>query len=289
VLFALAGGVLVTRSALAPLRRLGGVLGGIVRTGQVSARVKVRSDGDPLDELGRLANEMLDRIESLIAGMKGSLDNVAHDLRTPLQRLRATAEGALRESDPEAARAALAVCVEECDRVATTLTALMDISEAETGTMTLRPESLDAGTLLRETAELYEVAAEDKGVSLTVEAASDLRVTGDRVRLRQALANLVDNAVKYTPPGGHVWLRARAEANRIVFECADDGPGIAQDDLPHIWDRLYRADPSRTQKGLGLGLSLVRAIARAHGGDVAVESAPDQGARFLLSLPITKL
>ena len=289
VLLGGAGGALLTRKALAPLRRLRAVLGSIVRTGQVSARVPVRADGDPLDDLGRLANEMLDRIEALIAGMKGSLDNVAHDLRTPLQRLRATAESALRENDAEGGRAALAACIEECDRVAATLTALMDISEAETGTMALRPEALGALALLRETAELYEVTAEDKGIGLKVEAAPDLEVRGDRARLRQALANLTDNAVKYTPAGGHVWLRARQEGDRVVFECADDGPGIAPEDLLHIFDRLYRSDRSRTERGLGLGLSLVRAIARAHGGEATVTSAPGAGASFRLSFPITAL
>jgi signal transduction histidine kinase len=289
VLLGGAGGALLTRKALAPLRRLRAVLGGIVRTGQVSARVPVRSDGDPLDDLGQLANEMLDRIEALIAGMKGSLDNVAHDLRTPLQRLRATAESALRENDPEAGRAALAACIEECDRVAATLTALMDISEAETGTMALRAEDLDVASLLRETAELYEVTAEDKGIALTTDAPSDLRVRGDRARLRQALANLTDNAVKYTPRGGHVWLRARREGNQVVLESADDGPGIAPEDLPHVFDRLYRSDRSRSERGLGLGLSLVRAIARAHGGEATVSSAPGAGATFRLSLSLTPL
>jgi signal transduction histidine kinase len=289
VLLGVAGGALVTRSALAPLRRLAAVLGGIVRTGQVSARVPAKDGGDPLDDLGRLANEMLDRIEALLAGMRGSLDAVAHDLRTPLQRLRATAEGALRESDPEAARAALATCVEECDRVAATLTALMDISEAETGTMALRLETLDAAMLVRETAELYEAAAEDEGVALAVDAPAGLTVEGDRIRLRQALANLADNAVKYTPAGGHVWLRAGRDGGGIVFECEDDGPGIAPEDLPRIWDRLYRADRSRAQRGLGLGLSLVRAIAIAHHGEATVSSAPGKGARFRLALPVTQL
>jgi signal transduction histidine kinase len=285
LLLAAAGGALATRSAVRPLRRLAGVLGGIVRTGQVAERVPVYRDGDPLDDLSRLANEMLDRIESLLAAMHSSLDNVAHDLRTPLQRLRARAESALLYGDPDSARDALAACIEECDQVAATLTMLMDISEAETGTMALRPETLAAAGLLSDTAELYEPAAEEKGISLETDAPVGLVVTGDRMRLRQALANLLDNAVKYTPPRGHVCLRARGEPDRVVLECEDDGPGIAADDLPRIWDRLYRGDRSRGEKGLGLGLSLVRAIAIAHRGEAGAVPRAGGGTILYIALP----
>jgi signal transduction histidine kinase len=284
--FAVVGGVLITRSALAPLRRLNAVLGGIVRTGQVSVRVPVRGDGDPLDDLSRLFNGMLDRIEALIAGLTGSLDNVAHDLRTPLARLRAELEEGLSDgADAEALRRSLSAAVEEADRVSSTLTTLMDISEAENGAMALRRERLPAREPLRESVELYEDVAEEKGIALAFEAPDGLAVLADRVRLRQALANLVDNALKYTPRGGRVRLSARTEGAWVVFECADDGPGISPEDLPRIWDRLYRGDQSRSERGLGLGLSLVRAIARAHGGEATVESSPGQGAAFRLRIP----
>jgi len=286
LVFAVVGGVLITRSALAPLRRLNAVLGRIVRTGQVSGRVSVRGDGDPLDDLSRLFNGMLDRIEALIAGLRGSLDNVAHDLRTPLARLRAVLEGALREgADAEALRRSLCAAVEEADRVSSTLTTLMDISEAENGAMALRRERLDARESLRESVDLYEDVAEEKGIALELDVPDGLAVSADRARLRQALANLVDNALKYTPRGGRVRLSARTEGAWVVFECADDGPGISPEDLPRIWDRLYRGDQSRSERGLGLGLSLVRAIARAHGGEATVESSPGQGAAFRLRIP----
>jgi signal transduction histidine kinase len=283
---ALVGGVLIARSALAPLRRLNAVLGGIVRTGQVSVRVPLSGNGDALDELSRLFNGMLDRIETLIAGLRGSLDNVAHDLRTPLARLRAGLEGALRDdTDAEALRRSLSAAVEEADRVSSTLTTLMDISEAENGAMALRYERIAVREPLRESVELYEDVADEKGIALGLEAPEGLFVSADRGRLRQALANLVDNALKYTPRGGHVRLSARSEGASVVFECADDGPGISAEDLPRIWDRLYRGDRSRSERGLGLGLSLVRAIARAHGGEATVESSPGKGAAFRLRLP----
>jgi signal transduction histidine kinase len=282
---AVAVGLLVTRKALRPLRDLHAALEGIVHTGQVETRVPERGDGDPLDDLSHVFNEMLARIESLIQGLRGSLDNVAHDLRTPLARLRATAEGALsKDEDPEAQRTALVRCVEECDRLSTTLTTLMDISEAETGTMALHRREVEAGDLVRDALALYEDIAEEKGIALTGEAAAGLRLDADPVRVRQALANLVDNAVKYTPRGGHVRLRARGEGGHVLFECEDDGPGIPAEDLPRIWDRLYRGDRSRSERGLGLGLSLVRAIALAHGGGVRVESTLGAGSRFFLTL-----
>jgi signal transduction histidine kinase len=286
LLFAVVGGVLITRWALAPLRQLNAVLGGIVRTGRVSGRVPVRADGDPLDDLCRLFNGMLDRIEALIEGLRGSLDNVAHDLRTPLARLRAVLEGALRDGeDAEALRRSLSAAVEETDRVSSTLTTLMDISEAENGAMALRRERLLARDVLGESVELYADVAEEKGIALALDAPADLALPADRARLRQALANLVDNALKYTPRGGHVRLSARPDGPVVVFECADDGPGISPQDLPRIWDRLYRGDRSRSERGLGLGLSLVRAIARAHGGEATVESSPGRGSAFRLRLP----
>ena len=281
------GGALLTRSTMQPLRQLAAVVQTILQTGRFEARVPVQGSRDPLDQLGALFNAMLDRIVSLIAGMRGSLDNVAHDLRTPMTRLRSIAERALESGgdDPERYREALADCLEESERVSEMLNTLMDISEAETGVMRLALEPVDASGILKDVADLYEDVAEDKGVALELEAPEGLAVLADRNRLRQVLANLVDNAVKYTPGGGSVKLSAAGRQDEVEICVADTGQGISAEDLPRIWDRLYRGDRSRSERGLGLGLSLVRAIVQAHKGRVEVESSPGQGARFTLTLP----
>jgi len=300
VIIALGGGWLVTQSAVSPIRRLTAAVRRIIRTGQTDARVPVTGSGDALDELTTLFNVMLDKIEGLVAAMRGALDNVSHDLRTPLTRLRGTAELALASPpDPERYREALALCVEEADRVLIMLNTLMDISEAESGTMKLRREPVRLSEIVEHAVDLYRDVAEAKGVQLAVvdgargsdgargfsRASEDVIVNGDRTRLEQVAANLIDNAVKYTPPGGHVEVEVRREDSRAILRVRDTGPGIAPDELPRIWTRLFRGDSSRAERGLGLGLSLVRAIVQAHGGTVSVESEPGHGSVFTVSLP----
>jgi signal transduction histidine kinase len=285
-LVALAGGALLTQRALRPLRDLARTLDGIVRTGRLEARVPSREGGDALDDLVRLVNTLLGRIESLVAAMRESLDAVAHDLRTPLMRLRVSASRALASSaDTEARREALSDCLEEADRVRDMLDSLMDISEAEAGVMALHLEAVPVADLFAGAKDLFGDVAEEKSVALRVEDPGPLAVRADRTRALQALANLVDNAVKFTPPGGKVALSARREGAAVVLSATDTGIGIPPEDLPHVWERLFRGDRSRSERGLGLGLSLVRAIALAHGGEAAVESAPGKGSRFTLRLP----
>jgi signal transduction histidine kinase len=288
VLIALTGGWLATQSALLPIRRLSAVVSRIVRTGRTDERVPVATHEDAISELSTLFNAMLDRIEGLVTGMRGALDNVSHDLRTPLTRLRGLAEMALAgKPDSDRYREALATCVEEADRVLVMLNALMDISEAESGTLALQREPVRLADVVGRAADLYRDVADAKGLSLSVEADSSAIVQGDRVRLEQVAANLIDNAVKYTPPGGQVTVAVRRNGtgDRAVVEVRDTGPGIEAAELPRIWERLYRGDTSRAERGLGLGLSLVKAIVEAHGGTVAAASEPGHGATFSVSLP----
>jgi signal transduction histidine kinase len=289
VVVGFAGGLVLTARALQPLHELRSTLVRILQTGRTSERVAIRGTNDPLDALGALVNRMLDRIDALVGGMRSSLDNVAHDLRTPMTRLRGTAEMALQSArTPEDYREALADCLEEADRVAALLDALMDLAEAETGTMRLRREAVDIGGVVSSAAGLYSEVAEDKGLTLSLEVEPRLpAITGDRARLMQAVANLVDNAVKYTPAPGRIAVAARASDGGVAVAVTDTGPGISPADRERIWDRLYRGDQSRSERGLGIGLSLVKAIIEAHGGKVNVESEPGRGATFTVNLPAT--
>jgi signal transduction histidine kinase len=286
ILISLAGGAFLAFRALRPIRNLIHTTQSIVDTGRMDARVPIGKTGDELDELSELFNRMLERIEGLIEGMRETLDNVAHDLRTPMTRLRNIAETALQSAPGrELYEETLADCLEESDRVLTLLNTLMDISEAETGTMKLSLVPVNISNLIEDTVGLYEYVAEDKSITLSVNCAKDIGMTADHNRMRQVLANLLDNAIKYTPHGGNIVVDAYQDQEHTVILVKDTGIGILSDEVPKIWDRLYRADKSRSQPGLGLGLSLVKAVVQAHKGRIEVDSEPGVGSVFTLYLP----
>ena len=284
VLLGLGGGIAVTRWTLRPAHRLAAAVRSIIETGRTDVRVHTESSGDPLDELGSLVNTMLDRITRLMEGMRDSLDNVAHDLRTPLARLRARAEAALTANDAAMRDDVLADAISEADRISATLDTLLDIAEARTGTLPLHLAPVNLGQLAEEVIDLYGDAANAKGLSLVAELTEDVSVPGDVARLRQVVANLVDNAIKYTGESGSVVLTVARKNEAGTMTVRDTGSGINPEDLPRIWDRLYRGDRSRSSRGLGLGLSVVKAFVEAHGGRVEVESARE-GTVFTVHLP----
>src|SRR3990172_4822800 len=287
ILFAYLGGIFVADRALNPIRQLINTLKSIVSSGKINVRVPVYQTDKLHDELISLFNTMLEKIEALVSGMRNVLDNVAHDLRTPITRLRGTAEVALQsEQDPDILREALSDCIEESERILIMLNTLMDVSEAETGAMKLDQEEMNVAPLIEDVVELYGYVAEEKGVSVYTGFPKELYLTADRNWIRQVLANLLDNAIKYTPTGGRIDIEACQREQEVIITVKDTGVGISHEELHKIWNRLYRGDKSQSQRGLGLGLSLVKAIVGAHRGYVEVSSEPGIGSAFTIYLPL---
>ena len=286
LLFGITGGAWLTRRALAPVRQLIGTVENVIATGHMNERMPVPYTQDEIGRLTQLFNVMLEKNETLILRMREALDNVAHDLRTPLTRLRGAAELALQgEPNTQTYRDALLDAMEESDRVLTMLNTLMDISEAETGLMKLDLQPVRLDEVVRDAIELFEFVAQEKRIIVTTALSPDLVVRADRNRLRQVLVNLFDNAIKYSAPGSRVEISAEPRADEWVITVRDTGTGIPDEEIPRIWERLYRGDKSRSQRGLGLGLSLVRAIINAHGGSIEVQSTVGKGSSFVIHLP----
>ncbi|HVX99047.1 MAG TPA: ATP-binding protein [Pseudorhodoplanes sp.] len=291
VVLGLAGGFFVARRVL---RRVDAMTEttGVIMNGDLTGRLPVSGTGDELDRLAINLNAMLARIETLMAGLKEVSDNIAHDLKTPLTRLRNRAEEALRVAHGEGDyRAALEATIEESAGLIRTFDALLMIARAESGQARDNRVELDAAELARGVVELYEPLADEKGITLEVEAPAPAMVRGNRELISQALANLVDNAIKYVacvPEKAHrdlaIKVRAVNDGGQVLLIVSDNGPGIPEQMRGKVVERFVRLDQSRTVPGSGLGLSLVAAVARLHDGELRLESN-DPGLRAVIALP----
>jgi signal transduction histidine kinase len=273
----LAGGAVMSRNMLRRVEQVNRTAERVI-AGHLSDRVPRRGTNDEFDQLAANLNGMLDQIERLMSGMREVTDNVAHDLKTPLARLRARLELALIGPDDRLARTdAIRAAIDEADRLLATFNALLSIAEAEARAGAWTGEKLDLGEIARAVVELYEPVAEEKGFALRLDGAPATMIRGDRHLLSQAVANLIDNALKYgarEDGSGEitigVWQSASGAPGRAVIEVADRGPGIQESDRESVFDRFVRLEPSRSTPGNGLGLSLVRAVARRHAANVTL-------------------
>ena len=293
VILGLAGGVLVSRNVSRSMAALTDVVEA-VRNGDFSARADVSGARDEFDELALGLNEMLDRLERSMAAHRHAGDAIAHDLRSPLTRLRARLEAASLDVDAGKGNPtqALAQALEDTDGVLKTFGAVLSIARLQAAGAAPDPELFDPAELAADIAELYAPLCEDKGLDFDAEYARGLQVRGNREFLAQALANILDNAVKYTPSGGAIMLRVRRRSSgEIEYSVTDTGPGVPDGDRGRVIERFVRLENSRSQPGAGLGLSLVGAVAEAHGGRLELDEGPGKvgelgpGLRVALILP----
>ncbi len=247
-----------------------------VMAGRLDTRAPRTYSGDELDELSGNFNDMLDRVERLMQRMRSAGDSIAHDLRLPLTRMRGRLEAAIVEAgDLEAREAALAQAVADVDELLKTFNAVMSLSRLQTGERRRAFEQLDLSNLIADVAELYEPVCEEEGMEFACDCAPGLKLLGDRELIAQAIANLLDNAVKYTPSGGAVVLRGRKTSDgRIEISVTDTGPGIPAGERGRVLERFVRLEKSRSLPGVGLGLSLVQAIAEVHNAELVLDDGP---------------
>jgi signal transduction histidine kinase len=292
IVLGLAGGLFVTRRVLRRVDAMTETTRTIM-AGDLGERLPVAGTGDELDRLAENLNVMLERIEALMHGLKEVSDNIAHDLKTPLTRLRNRTEQALRtaKSEPEY-RAALESTIEESDSLIATFNALLMIARAESGQARDDMKEFDAAEIANDIGELYEPLAEEKGIALKVKADTAAPVNGNRELVSQALANLVDNAIKYAEPHDllvngavpEIVVRALSQGDRVLLTVTDSGPGIPESDRGRVVERFVRLEQSRSKPGSGLGLSLAWAVARLHGGELTLEDN-HPGLKSTIALP----
>jgi signal transduction histidine kinase len=261
-----------------------------ISEGAFKHRVSVKHSGDEINRLATTFNVMLDRIDVLVNGMREMSDNIAHDLRSPITRIRGIAEMTLITAKSMDEYKDMAVnTVDECDKLLEMVNTMLDISEVEAGAGKLRMEKSDMSEIVRDACGLFLPAAEEKGLTLIARISNNSFVQGDTQMLQRMVVNFLDNALKYTLHGGTITVSVNTNKGWVVISIKDTGIGISADDLPHIFERFYRCDQSRAQAGIGLGLSFAMAIAKSHGGNITATSYPGNGSEFTIILPQSSL
>jgi heavy metal sensor kinase len=258
-----------------------------ISEGSLKERVPVKKHKDEIDQLAITFNQMLDRIQTLVTGIREMSDNIAHDLKSPITRIRGISEVTLTTDASEKEYETMAAStIEECDRLLDMINTMLVISKTDAGVNLLDTKEIDIASVVRDACELFQSPAEDKDLKLVCDVPGNFSILGDIRLIQRMIANLLDNAIKYTPSEGRVNVSIDAKSEqKVAITVNDTGIGISKEDLPHIFERFYRCDPSRSQAGTGLGLSFARTVTRVHGGDIAVTSIPNQGSTFTVTLP----
>ncbi len=285
IIFSAVAGWFLARRALSGIIQLTQTAFAVAE-GALNERVPVKHKKDEIDQLSVTFNAMLERIETLVKSMKETNDNIAHDLRSPITRMRGLAESALTGKTIDGDSQVLAGhIIEECDRLLAMINTMLDISEAEAGVAKLNIEPVDIVTMVHDAVDLFHPVAENKHVEIKIEAPEKVYLFTDKRRLQRVLGNLIDNALKYNHPSGFILIKVKSDNGHVLVQISDNGIGMSREDLLHIFDRFYRGEKSRTEPGSGLGLPLAKAFMLSLGGSITADSVPDKGSIFTILLP----
>ena len=286
VITSLGVGAFSAQKLLHPIVRLNKEIDLIIVTGELGRRLDVRGSGDQIDELVNRYNRLLDRVESLIKGMTDTLDAISHDLRTPLTRLRGHAELAINKGTETDRNDALSLVMEQTDQVNEILTAIMDMTESDQHISSSLMKRCNLDYLCGQVCEMYSFIAAEKSRKIRFHSGDSACLRGDPGQVCRIIGNLLDNAVKYSPEGGVIDVYTGRNRNEVWLKVFDEGPGIPDEEAGRIFDKLYRLDSSRNSPGLGLGLSVVKALVNAHNGRVGVKSLYGRGSCFEVFFPL---